>query len=292
VIVRSTYLVDANARFYEYSLRLWEGLSAELNFIVMFSQRGLYNLFHSTGDREVLVRRPNAMRLNGMDGELIDHDQLKSEVPDLDVAHLPVLGAVVRRRGGVARHDAMVWGFALAAIRFGVNIIQNCEVTAVRCEAGYVRGVDTTLGSIDAPRVGLAGGHNAVFDLRSAYATFWLSGNAAEELLYRGCSVPLDRPDFAPGGCMTAKFGRLTVIIHRLDVAQAFDLHRQRRLALSLWGCLAEAGRDCDPSIAFREADRAPDAGFLLEVQGWYQPSRSISAATTSPRSARKSSTR
>jgi hypothetical protein len=257
VIVRSTYLVDANARFYEYSLRLWEGLSAELNFIVMFSQRGLYNLFHSTGDREVLVRRPNAMRLNGMDGELIDHDQLKSEVPDLDVAHLPVLGAVVRRRGGVARHDAMVWGFALAAIRFGVNIIQNCEVTAVRCEAGYVRGVDTTLGSIDAPRVGLAGGHNAVFDLRSAYATFWLSGNAAEELLYRGCSVPLDRPDFAPGGCMTAKFGR-----------------------------------DCDPSIASGGADRAPDAGFLLEVQGWYQPSRSTSAATTSPRSARKSSTR
>jgi sarcosine oxidase subunit beta len=158
-IVRSTYLVDANARFYEHSLRLWETLSAELNFNVMFSQRGLYNLFHSTREREALARRQNAMRLNGIDGELIDRDQLKFEVPELDVspsARLPVLGAVVQRRGGVARHDAVVWGYARAADHLGVDIIQNCEVTAVRFAAGHVRGLDTTRGFINAPRVGLA----------------------------------------------------------------------------------------------------------------------------------------
>ncbi len=158
-IVRSTYLVDANAQFYEFSLRLWETLSAELNFNVMFSQRGLYNLFHSAREREILTRRQNAMRLNGIDGELIDRDQLKFEVPELNIApsaRLPVLGAVVQRRGGVARHDAVVWGYARAADGYGVDIIQNCEATAVRCQAGCVRGVETTRGFIAADKVGLA----------------------------------------------------------------------------------------------------------------------------------------
>ena len=164
-IVRSTYLVDANALFYEHSLRLWETLSTELNFNVMFSQRGLYNLFHSPRERELLGRRQNAMRLNGIDGELLDRDQLKSEVPELNVsqsARLPVLGAVVQRRAGVARHDAVVWGYARAADRRGVDIIQNCEVTAVRSEAGRVRGVETTRGFIAAEKVGLAvAGHTS-----------------------------------------------------------------------------------------------------------------------------------
>jgi heterotetrameric sarcosine oxidase beta subunit len=158
-IVRSTYLVDANARFYDHSLRMWETLAAELNFNVMFSQRGLYNLFHSMREREVLARRQNAMRLNGIDGELIDREQLKAEVPELDVtpsARLPVLGAAVQRRAGVARHDAVVWGYARAADRLGIDIIQNCEATAIRTEGGRVQGVDTKRGFIGAAKVGLA----------------------------------------------------------------------------------------------------------------------------------------
>jgi methylglutamate dehydrogenase subunit A len=164
-IVRSTYLVDANARFYEHSLKLWEGLSAELNFNVMFSQRGLYNLFHNPRERETLARRQNAMRLNGIDGELIGRDQLKAEVPELNVsprARLPVLGAVVQRRGGNARHDAVVWGFARAADAFGVDIIQNCEVTSIKTGPVGAVGVETSRGFIGARKVGIAvAGHSS-----------------------------------------------------------------------------------------------------------------------------------
>jgi sarcosine oxidase subunit beta len=164
-IVRSTYLVDANARFYEHSLRMWESLSAELNFNLMLSQRGLYNLFHSAREREVLARRQNAMRLNGIDAELIGRDQLKAEVPEVNVssaARFPVLGAAVQRRAGVARHDAVVWGYARAADRLGIDVIQNCEVTGIRVAAGSVRGVETRRGFIGAAKVGLAvAGHTS-----------------------------------------------------------------------------------------------------------------------------------
>ncbi len=164
-IVRSTYLVDANAHFYEHSLKLWEGLTAELNYNVMFSQRGLYNLFHSPREREALARRQNAMRLNGIDGELIGRDQLKAEVPELnvspDVRH-PVLGAVVQRRGGNARHDAVVWGFARGADSLGVDIIQNCEVTAIKTGPAGITGVETSRGFIAAKKVGLTvAGHTS-----------------------------------------------------------------------------------------------------------------------------------
>jgi sarcosine oxidase subunit beta len=131
----------------------------------MFSQRGLYNLFHSPREREALARRQNAMRLNGIDGELIGRDQLKHEVPELDVsphARFPVLGAAVQRRAGVARHDAVVWGFARAADALGVDVVLNCEVTALRVAAGRVRGVETSRGFIAADRVGLAvAGHTS-----------------------------------------------------------------------------------------------------------------------------------
>ena len=164
-IVRSTYLIEANARFYERSLRMWESLSTELNFNIMFSQRGLYNLFHSEREREVLARRQNAMRLNGIDGALIDRDQLKAEVPELNVApsaRLPVLGAVVQRRAGVARHDAVVWGYARAADRLGIDIIQNCEVTGIRTGGGRVLGVETRRGFVRTGKVGLAvAGHTS-----------------------------------------------------------------------------------------------------------------------------------
>lgn len=164
-IVRSTYLVDANARFYEHSLKLWEQLTAELNYNIMFSQRGLYNLFHSPREREALARRQNAMRLNGIDGELIEREQLKAEVPQINVspnARFPVLGAAVQRRAGVARHDAVVWGFARAADSLGVDIIQDCEVTSLRIDGGRIKGVDTSRGFIAADKVGLAvAGHSS-----------------------------------------------------------------------------------------------------------------------------------
>ena len=131
-IVRSNYYLDANAHFYEHSLKLWEGLSSELNFNVMYSPRGVLNLAHSYADLDNHSRRGNAMRLNGIDAELLRLDQVRAMVPLLDCspnARYPVMGALLQRRGGTARHDAVAWGYARAADACGVDLIQQCEVT-------------------------------------------------------------------------------------------------------------------------------------------------------------------
>ena len=157
-IVRSNYLLDANARFYEHSLQLWEGLSRDLNYNVMFSQRGVLNLAHSDGQMESYARRGNAMRLNGIDAVLLDREQVREKVPLLDCserARFPIVGALLQPRGGTARHDAVAWGFARAADARGVDIIQNCEVIGIRIDAGAVQGVETTRGFIAADKVGI-----------------------------------------------------------------------------------------------------------------------------------------
>ena len=165
-IIRSNYLVDESAALYEHSLKLWEGLTAELNFNLMLSQRGVLNLAHTLHDVREGMRRVNANRLNGVDAEWLDTAQVKAFCPIVNVspdARYPVLGATLQRRGGVARHDAVAWGFARAASDRGVDIIQNCEVTAIRREGGRVTGVETTRGFIGAGKLAIvAAGHNSV----------------------------------------------------------------------------------------------------------------------------------
>jgi|TARA_B100000959_G_scaffold48888_2_gene50337 sarcosine oxidase subunit beta len=165
-IVRSNYLWDEAAHLYEKSLQLWEGLSQELNFNVMFSQRGVMNLGHTLQDMRDIYRRSNANRLNGIDSEILTPEQIKSKVPQMNVsasARYPVLGASFQPRGGVARHDAVAWGFARAADARGVDIIQNCEVTGILRENGAVRGVETTRGTIGAGKVAVVvAGHASV----------------------------------------------------------------------------------------------------------------------------------
>jgi sarcosine oxidase subunit beta len=165
-IVRSNYLWDESARLYEHSLKLWERLSAELNFNVMFSQRGVVNLAHNLHDLRELTRRVRAIRLNGIDSEILTTAEVSRMIPRLNCApdaRYPVLGASLQRRGGVARHDAVVWGFARAADRLGVDIIQHCEVTGIRQEGRRVTGVETTCGTISAPKLGVAvAGHASV----------------------------------------------------------------------------------------------------------------------------------
>ncbi|MDE2334485.1 MAG: sarcosine oxidase subunit beta family protein [Rhodospirillales bacterium] len=157
-IIRSNYLLPGNEVFYEHSMKLWEGLEQDLNFNTMVSQRGVLNLFHSDAERDAAARRGNSMRLHGADGELLDAAQVRTMVPllDFDNARFPITGGLMQRRGGTARHDAVVWGYARAADRRGVDIIQNCEVTGIRVEGGRVRGVETTRGYIGAGKVGLA----------------------------------------------------------------------------------------------------------------------------------------
>ena len=165
-IVRSNYLWDEAAHLYEKSLTIWEGLSQELNFNVMFSQRGVMNLGHTLQDMRDIYRRSNANRLNGIDSEILTPAEIKAKVPAMNVsseARYPVLGASFQPRGGVARHDAVAWGFARAADARGVDIIQNCEVTGIRREKGAVCGVETSRGYISAKKVAVVvAGHASV----------------------------------------------------------------------------------------------------------------------------------
>src|SRR5687768_7806082 len=157
-IVRSNYLWDEAAQLYEHALKLWEGLSQELNYNLMFSQRGVLNLGHSLQDMRDIERRVNANLLNGIDSELLDTAGVKAMVPLINTApdaRYPILGASLQRRAGTARHDAVAWGFARAADARGVDIIQNCEVTGIRRECGRVVGVETVKGYIAAKKVGI-----------------------------------------------------------------------------------------------------------------------------------------
>ena len=157
-IVRSNYLWDESAHLYEKSLKLWEGLSQELNYNVMFSQRGVMNLGHTLQDMRDIERRSNANYLNVNDSAVLSPEQIRQIVPIMNTspnARYPVFGASFQRRGGVARHDAVAWGFARAADREGVDILQNCEVTGILRERGVVSGVETSRGRIRATKVGV-----------------------------------------------------------------------------------------------------------------------------------------
>ena len=165
-IVRSNYLWDESAFLYEHSLRLFETLSVELNINVMLSQRGVLNLAHTPGEVREAVRRVHANRLNGVDAEWLDAKQVKDCCPIVNISpevRYPVLGATLQRRAGVARHDAVAWGYARAADALGVDIIQGCEVTGFDIAGGRVRGVRTSKGDIGAQRIGIVtAGHNSV----------------------------------------------------------------------------------------------------------------------------------
>ena len=157
-IIRSNYLLPGNERFYEKSMQLWEGLEQDLNYNAMVSQRGVVNLFQSDAQRDAAARRGNSMRLHGAGSELLDLDAVRRMCPflDFDNPRFPTKGALLQRRGGTARHDAVVWGYARGGDRRGVDILQNCEVTGMRIEQGRVLGVETTRGFIGAGKVGMA----------------------------------------------------------------------------------------------------------------------------------------
>jgi methylglutamate dehydrogenase subunit A len=165
-IIRSNYLLDGNIPFYEQSMKLWEGLEQDLNYNAMVSQRGVLNLFHSDPQRDAYARRGNAMRLHGVDADLLDAEGVRRLAPFLnfDHARFPIQGGLLQRRGGTARHDAVVWGYARAASALGVDIVQNCDVTGFCKDAsGRITGVETSCGIISANKIGVAvAGHSSV----------------------------------------------------------------------------------------------------------------------------------
>ena len=155
-IIRSNYLWDEAAQLYELSLKLWEGLSQELNYNVMFSQRGVLNLGHNLQDMRDIERRVNANRLNGIDGEVVTPQRIKEIAPLINISpdsRYPILGASWQPRGGTARHDAVAWGYARGADALGVDMIQQTEVIGIRRKGGAVVGVETTNGFIGARKV-------------------------------------------------------------------------------------------------------------------------------------------
>ena len=158
-IVRSNYLLPESIRFYDFSVRMWEKLSHELNYNVMFSQRGILNLAHGPAQADEYIRRGNAMRHGGGDGVWLTPEEIARKVPGVDPsssARFPVVGGLLQPRAGTARHDAVAWGYARAADRLGVDIIENCEVTGFLREGEQILGVTTTRGEIRAKKVGLA----------------------------------------------------------------------------------------------------------------------------------------
>jgi sarcosine oxidase subunit beta len=163
-IVRSNYLWTEATLLYEKSMKLWEGLSQDLNYNVMYSKRGVYNLGHNLQDMREIERRVSANILNGIDAEVVGPEAIKANIPAINMSknsRYPILGASLQRRGGVARHDAVAWGFARAADALGVDIIQQCEVTGLKQSSGSITGVETTLGDILSDKVGVVVAGNA-----------------------------------------------------------------------------------------------------------------------------------
>ncbi|BCW90790.1 Sarcosine oxidase subunit beta [Alphaproteobacteria bacterium SO-S41] len=157
-IVRSNYLLPGNIPLYELSMKLWEGLERDLNYNAMVSQRGVLNLCHTDAQRDAFARRGNAMRLHGVEAELLDRKAVQRMCPflDFDNARFPIQGGLLQRRGGTVRHDAVAWGYARGASDRGVDIVQNCAVTGIRIANGVVEGVETTRGFIAAKKVAMA----------------------------------------------------------------------------------------------------------------------------------------
>jgi len=165
-ILRSNYMWDANGLFYEYGMKLWENLSQELNYNVMYSPRGIINLAHSDAQLNAYSRRGNSMRLNGIDAVMLGREELKKMIPFADFslsARFPIFGGLMQPRGGTARHDAVAWGYARQADSMGVDIIQNCEVKGIKRKGDLIEGLETTKGFIKTSKIGVAAsGHSSI----------------------------------------------------------------------------------------------------------------------------------
>jgi heterotetrameric sarcosine oxidase beta subunit len=285
-IIRSNYLLPGNIPFYELSMRLWERLEQDLNYNVMVSQRGVFNLYHSDVQRDAFARRGNAMRLHGVDAELLDREQLRREVPclDFDDARFPIHGALVQRRGGTARHDAVVWGYARAADSLGVDVVQNCEVTGIETANGRVVGVETTRGRIRAGRIAIsvAGSSSrvaALAGLRLPIETHVLQAFVTEgvkPLVHHVITFGAghfylsqsDKGGLVFGGDIDgynsyAQRGNLPTIEDVCEGGMAILPMIGRLRILRSWGGVVDMSMDGSPMI-----DRTPIAGLYLNA-GW-----------------------
>jgi sarcosine oxidase subunit beta len=193
-IVRSNYLLPGNLPFYEWSMKLWEGLEQDFNYNAMVSQRGVLNVFHSDPQRDAYARRGNAMRLHGVDAELLDREQVKQLVPfvDFDNARFPIRGGLLQPRGGTVRHDAVAWGYARGADSRGVDIIQNCAATGFRIDNGRITGVETEKGFVAAKKVALSCAGNSTRVASLAGLRLPIESHAIQAFVTEGVKPVID----------------------------------------------------------------------------------------------------
>ena len=285
-IVRSNYMMPENHHFYEWSLKLWEGLEQDLNYNAMVSQRGVLNLFHSDGARNAAARRGNAMMLSGIDAEILDREQVRAFCPliDVDNARFPVYGGLLQRRGGSARHDAVAWGYARAADQRGVDIIQNCEVLGIDVEGGRVTGVRTSRGAIKAKKIGLAVAGNTSRLAQMAGVDVPIESHVLQAFVSEGLK-PLvdsvitfgaghfyisqsDKGGLVFGGGLDgwntyAQRGNLPVVEHVFTAGLAMMPALSRLRGLRQWGGVMDMTFDASPIIG-----KTPVEGLYM-TGGW-----------------------
>jgi sarcosine oxidase subunit beta len=287
-IIRSNYLFDESARLYDHAVRMWEQLSQDLNYNVMFSPRGVMMLAHTVHDVQVLKRHVHANRCNGVDNEWLTPAEAKAFCPPLNVEaniRYPVLGAALQRRGGTARHDAIAWGYARAADALGVDIIENCEVTGIRRGAkGGVEALETTRGPIRTSRVGVVAAGNSSVVMRLAGVQLPLESFPLQALVSEPVKAVFpcvvmsnsvhayisqsDKGELVIGAGTDAytsytQRGALHVNMHTLEaICELFPSFRRLRM-LRNWGGIVDVTPDRSPIIG-----RTPVPGLYVNC-GW-----------------------
>jgi sarcosine oxidase subunit beta len=286
-IVRSNYLWDESAALYEHALKLWEGLSQDLDYNVMLSQRGVLNLAHNLGDVRAGRRRAEANRLNGVDSHWLEPEEIRKLCPILNLGpelRYPVLGATWQPRGGVARHDAVAWGYARAADGRGVDVIQNCEVTGIRRNGRGVEGVETTRGFIGAKKVGIVtAGHSSVLaamaDIRLPLQSHPLQALVSEpikpviDVVVMSGAVHVyvsqsDKGELVIGAGIDAynsyaQRGSLPIVEHQLAaLVELFPIFGRLKM-LRNWGGIVDVCPDASPIVS-----KTPVDGLYLNC-GW-----------------------
>lgn len=285
-IVRANYYLPGNSEFYSHSLKLWEGMEQDLNYNAMMSQRGILNVFHNDGQRDAAVRRANSIINQGDDAEILYRDQLKTLVPFLnyDNNRFPIMGALLQRRAGTARHDAVAWGFARGADQFGVDLIQNCEVTGIDVEGGKVVGVQTARGPIRAKKVALAAAGRSSQVAAMAGLTLPIESHVLQAFVTEGLKPVIDHViTFAEGhlyisqsdkgGLVFGSYldfyssyaarGNLPMQEHTMEAIAAMVPAVTRARLLRSWGGIMDMTPDGSPII-----DHTPIEGLYLNA-GW-----------------------
>ena len=286
-IIRSNYLFDESAALYDHALKMWENLSQELNYNVMFSPRGVMMLAHTVHDEQVSKRHVHANRANGVDNEWLTANQAKEFCPPLNIGNIryPVVGAALQRRGGTARHDAVAWGYARAADALGVDILENCEVTGIRRDAnGAVAGLETTRGVIASRKIGVSAAGNTSVVMKMAGVQLPLESYPLQALVSEPikpifpCVVmsntihayisQSDKGELVIGAGTDAynsytQRGGLHISSHALEaVCELFPAFRRLRM-LRNWGGIVDVTPDRSPIVA-----KTPVPGLYVNC-GW-----------------------